>query len=69
MSTVLELEERITSLETRIAFQDKTIDELNDVVTAQQKQIDDLFKRLRELIEQIGPTPLDKNADTRPPHY
>lgn len=64
-----ELEERITSLETRISFQDHTIDQLNSVVTNQQNQIDDLVRRLTDLVDQVKPLASVENDTSPPPHY
>ena len=40
------MQERLTELEVRVAFQERTIQELNDVVTRQQQEIDRLFAEL-----------------------
>lgn len=70
MSDVKELEARIADLESRIAFQEVTIEELNGVVTKQQDQLDDLVKKVRELLDQVKPTVVSKEAETEtPPHY
>ncbi|MFO7606831.1 MAG: SlyX family protein [Desulfurivibrionaceae bacterium] len=47
---------RIVELETRLAFQDHTIEELNEVVTGQQRQLDELqadFKVIGERLKQL----------------
>ncbi len=67
------MEERIIDLESRLAFAEQTIDELNGEVTAQnrlladmQKQIDDLKDRFKALsASQIAP----ESEETPPPHY
>jgi SlyX protein len=67
-------EERFVGIETKIAYQEKTIKELNDVVYEQQQEIeklgsicDVLVKRVKELSEF---TPgIDATANERPPHY
>ena len=69
MEKIEGLEERITALETRISFQDQTIDELNSVVTTQQTQIDDLVRRLNEIVDQVKPLVSVENDNTPPPHY
>ncbi len=65
-------QERIDTLETRLAFQDDTIQQLNDALIAQQARIDLLETEMRQLIDefrggmteaQIGP------VDELPPHY
>ena len=67
-------EERLVEIETKIAFQEKTIKDLNDVVYKQQQEIeklgsicDALMKRVKEFSEF---TPgIDASATERPPHY
>ena len=67
-------EERLVEIETKIAFQEKTIKDLNDVLCEQQQEIerlgsicDALVKRVKELSEF---TPgMDAPANERPPHY
>jgi len=63
--------ERIDALEMRLAFQDETIETLNQTITAQWKQIDALTRQLAELKERLqdaessAPGPVSE----RPPHY
>jgi SlyX protein len=67
-------EQRLINLETKLAYQEDTIQQLNDVIFAQQKQIDQLellcqhlVDRLKELAEQH---PADNITYTEiPPHY
>ena len=67
-------EERIVEIETKIAFQEKTIKELNDVLCEQQREIerlgsicDALVKRNKESSEF---TPgIEAPANEKPPHY
>lgn len=65
------LAERIDTLETRLAYQDDTIDTLNQTITAQWKQIDTLTRQLAQLNERLqeaeanAPGP----ANEPPPHY
>ena len=65
------LSERIDALETRLAYQDDTIETLNQTITAQWKQIDALTRQLAQLGERLqeaeanAPGP----ANERPPHY
>ena len=72
MTNVQRFQERIDTLETRLAFQDDTIQQLNDALIAQQVRIDLLETEMRQLIDefrggmteaQIGP------VDELPPHY
>lgn len=65
------LAERIDTLETRLAYQDDTIETLNQTITAQWKQIDVLTRQLAQLNERLqeaeanAPGP----ANEPPPHY
>ena len=67
-------EERLVEIETKIAFQEQTIEDLNDVLYKQQQEIerlgsicDTLVKRVKELSEF---TPgIDAPANEKPPHY
>ena len=66
-----ELSERIDALEARIAYQDDTIETLNQTITAQWKQIDALTRQVTALSDRLqeaeasSPGP----ANERPPHY
>lgn len=63
--------ERIDALETRIAFQDQTIEELNAALTAQWKTIDLLTKKLALIEEQVrsGSFIADPATEKPPPHH
>jgi SlyX protein len=63
--------ERIDALETRIAFQDQTIEDLNAALTEQWKTIDLLSKKLGMLEEQVrsGSFIADPATERPPPHY
>ncbi len=70
------MEERITELESRLAWQEDTIEALNSTVALQQKQIDQMQKICRNLIERFGELSEtvaaasggDPGPET-PPHY
>lgn len=63
---------RLTDLEVRLAHQERTIEELSDVVATQGRAVDLLTERLRLLTERVReleswrPSPAD---DRPPPHY
>jgi SlyX protein len=65
------LTERVDALESRFAYQDQTIEQLNETITAQWKQIDALTRQLAALNERLqeaetnAPSPVSE----RPPHY
>ncbi len=70
--TPSEVDERLQVLENRTLYQDRTIEELNDVVTKQQDQMDVLtteVKRLRELLESAEQDGIDGGEEPPPPHY
>jgi SlyX protein len=67
------MEKRLTELESRVAFQDDTIQKLNDVVVAQQDQLDRMFEELKYLNEKIKVLDSElvaaEDQETPPPHY
>lgn len=66
-----DLNERIDALETRIAYQDQTIEDLNAAITEQWKTIDLLTRKLSMLEEQVrsGAFIADPATEKPPPHY
>lgn len=68
---IKDLAERIDTLEMRIAYQDDTIETLNQTITAQWKQIDALVRKIAELGERLqdAETNAPGPANERPPHY
>jgi SlyX protein len=65
------LAERIDALEMRLAYQDDTIETLNQTITAQWKQIDVLTRKIAELGERLQEAEANAPGATneRPPHY
>ncbi|MBK5001227.1 hypothetical protein IAE37_003503 [Pseudomonas sp. S31] len=66
-------EDRIVELEMRQAFQDDTIQALNDVIAEQGKvverlqlQVAELIKRYEEMVGQYG---AEEGEQAPPPHY
>ena len=49
----VDLESRVMDLETRLAFQDDTIQTLNDVLVEQQRIMERLQLQLRALLEHL----------------
>ena len=67
-------EERFIEMETRFAYQEKAIKELNEVIIEQQKAIDKLeagFAKLNKDFGQVSQilSGSDGPADEKPPHY
>jgi len=63
-------ERRFVTIETKLAYQEKTIFDLNEVVIAQGRSIESLERRLAAIEEQLrsrqGPSEV---AREKPPHY
>jgi len=58
-------QDRLTELETRLAFQDQTIEELHEVIYRQQGQLDELTRELTRLKIRLGENPPEKETDSR----
>ena len=71
MNEVAALSERIDALEMRLAYQDVTIETLNQTITAQWTEIDKLTRQLTELKERVreAESNVPSPANERPPHY
>lgn len=61
---------RLVELETKIAYQDKTIAELNQVVVDLNKELGDFSRRLQAL-ERTVRTDVERREmpNEKPPHY
>tara|TARA_R110002049_G_scaffold16479_2_gene65559 strand:+ start:1248 stop:1499 length:252 start_codon:yes stop_codon:yes gene_type:complete len=64
----------ITHLEEKIAHLTRMVEDLSDIVTAQQKAIDQSTRRLSMLMEREAGREMDAGgsvplADQRPPHW
>jgi SlyX protein len=62
-------DQRIDVLEMRLAHQEKTIADLNEVVTAQWKKIERLERQLQRLDEEVQALDTGDVPVTKPPHY
>jgi SlyX protein len=71
MSDVKTLSDRIDVLESRLTFQDETIETLNKAITAQWQKIDALTRQLVHLNERLqeAETHAPGAANEPPPHY
>jgi SlyX protein len=68
----MSLEDRVTDLESQLAFQDDTIQSLSDVLAAQQRMVERLqlqmtalLKRQEEMVGQFESI----EEEAPPPHY
>jgi len=67
-------DERLIEIETKLAYQEDMVEELNKIITAQQTQLDELTDACRLLIERINEmTDTGQSGgeqiDAKPPHY
>ncbi len=67
------MNERLEDLESRLAFQENSIQELSDIIAGQQKQIEQLqlmVSALRDQVRNLTPSLIASEAEeTPPPHY
>ncbi len=61
-------EDRLVDIETKLAYQENTIKDLNDTVIEQQKEIDTLKNIVERIKESSNISSGDLN-DNKPPHY
>lgn len=65
------MDDRIIELEKKSAFQEDTIESLNQVVIEQQKRLERLEKRLKFVTDQLEGSDIIKKLEDEapPPHY
>ena len=67
------MENKIIELQSKLAFQDETINDLNEVITDQQNQLDQLREDVRLLNLRIASVAEASNVlddkEPPPPHY
>ena len=67
--------ERVDELESRVAFQDDTIEQLSETVARQDRELEDLKRQLRAVVERLkevdaqGPDAGPASEFEVPPHY
>lgn len=68
-----QLAARVVELETRLAFQDDTLHQLNDALLVQQRTVEQLRRELAALTDRLrgfDPSPVGRREDEPPPpHY
>ncbi len=68
----MNLDERVMELESRLAFQDDTIQALNDVLVAQQRTLERMQLQMAALVkrqEEMGGQFEAFEEEAPPPHY
>ena len=67
------LEQKIIDLETQLAFQEDTIEALNQALASQQKHLDDVQFKLKHVLDKVKsmePSNIaSASEETPPPHY
>ena len=71
MNDAKSLSDRVDALETRLTFQDETIETLNQTITAQWREIDTLTRQIASIGERLSEAEANGPAPTNepPPHY
>ncbi|KLV07522.1 SlyX [Photobacterium aquae] len=73
MTELEQLKARIDELEMKQAFQEQTIDDLNEALTAQQFLIDKMQTQMKFMVGKVkGMEPSNmasESEETPPPHY
>jgi SlyX protein len=66
------MDPKIEDLQTRISYQEDSINELSKQSHQQQLELDSLkseLKQLRDLLYELKPSPLGEDTNELPPHY
>jgi SlyX protein len=67
------MQQRIAELETQVAFQEDMLQTLNEIVTRQQLQIDQLEREVQALVAQLQQLSdamrRPESEEAPPPHY
>jgi SlyX protein len=68
-----ELDSRIVDLESKVAFQDDTIESLNDALSQQQQQLAQMTYKMNHMVERLKsmqPSNIaTQDEEAPPPHY
>lgn len=68
-----EWEQRLEALESKLAFQELTIDQLNNTVVQHELEISRMREQMRLLLEKVKSTApsmiASQSEETPPPHY
>jgi SlyX protein len=66
------MREDLTELQTRLAFQDDTLQSLNQTVIRQQQEIQELkleLLELKERLQELAESEGERKEEAPPPHY
>ena len=65
-------EDQLEDLQTRLAYQEHTLSQLNDVVIGQQAELERLRIVVRDLLQMVGDergSASPASVEEKPPHY
>ncbi|MDV7105434.1 SlyX family protein [Vibrio sp. TH_r3] len=72
-NTIEQLQQRIEDLEYKAAFQEQTIDELNEALSQQQLLINKMQDQMKYVVGKVknmdSSNMADASEETPPPHY
>lgn len=72
-TVIKQLEAKVNDLEFQIAFQEQTIEQLNDALTQQQLQLSRIQEQMSFMITKVkslsSSNMADPSEETPPPHY
>ena len=66
------MEQQIEDLQTRLSFQEDTIEQMTKTLVEQQNEmyeIRHMMKHLQKQLAAMAPSDIDANIDEVPPHY
>jgi len=63
------MEQRVTELEIKVAFQEDLIDKLNQVVIDLRAEVDAVTRKLRRIEQEVAADASQRAPDEKPPHY
>ena len=70
---IQQLESKVNDLECQVAFQEQTIEELNDALSQQQLQLSRIQEQMSFMITKVkslsSSNMADESEETPPPHY
>ena len=71
MNGIVDALERVAELESRLAWQDDTLEQLNGVIARQWETIDRLLQRVERLEDRVQELEMREGGPpvTPPPHY
>ncbi len=63
------MEERLDKIEETLALQERTLEQLSEVLTTQQAELNELHRQIRFLAERVKTAASEPSEEPPPPHY